>query len=143
VVREVRDPDGPTLERRGPEPASQVPVSEETLALVRRALRGVVHDPHGTGYVMRGLPGGIEAAAKTGTAQVIALAEDVPENEDEIPVAQRDHAWFVTYVPAENPRIVVAVIVEHGGHGGSAAAPVARRAVEAFLQAEGIQVAGD
>jgi penicillin-binding protein 2 len=143
VVREVRDPEGPTLERRGPEPVSQVPVSEETLALVRRALRGVVHDPHGTGYVMRGLPGGVEAAGKTGTAQVIALAEDVPENDDEIPIAQRDHAWFVTYVPPENPRIVVAVVVEHGGHGGSAAAPVARRAVEAFLQAEGIQVAGD
>jgi penicillin-binding protein 2 len=143
VVREIRDPEGPVLERREPTAAAQVPVSEQTLALVRRALRGVVHDPHGTGYAMRGLPGGVEAAGKTGTAQVIALAEDVPEDEELIPIAHRDHAWFVTYVPPQNPRIAVAVVVEHGGHGGSAAAPIARRVVEAFLQTEGIQVARD
>ncbi len=143
VVREVRDPEGPTLERFDAQRTAQVPVSAQTLALVGRALRGVVHDPHGTGYIMRGLPGGIEAAGKTGTAQVIALAQDVPEDDESIPIAHRDHAWFVTYVPPENPRIVVAVIVEHGGHGGSAAAPVARRVVEAFLETEGIQVARD
>jgi penicillin-binding protein 2 len=85
----------------------------------------------------------VEAAGKSGTAQVIALSEDPPQDDDEIPIAQRDHAWFVTYAPAERPRIIVAVIVEHGGHGGSAAAPVARRVVEAFLETEGIRDARD
>jgi penicillin-binding protein 2 len=44
-----------------------------------------------------------------------------------VPIKYRDHAWFVAYAPAEAPRIVVAVLNEHGGHGGSAAAPIAQR----------------
>ena len=112
-------------------------ISQRSLASVRRALRGVIHDPHGTGWAMRRLPGGVEAAGKTGTAQVVALAKDPPRDDEEIPIEQRDHAWFVTYVPAEQPRLVVAVLVEHGGHGGSAAAPIARKVVEAFLRSEG------
>jgi penicillin-binding protein 2 len=85
---------------------------------------------------MRRLPGGVEAAAKTGTAQVVALEKDPPKDDDEIPIERRDHAWFVTWVPADEPRIVVAVLVEHGGHGGSVAAPIAREVVVAFLERE-------
>jgi penicillin-binding protein 2 len=55
----------------------------------------------------------------------------------EIPEALRDHAWFVTYVPAQDPRIVIAVLVEHGGHGASAAAPIAQRVAATFLANEG------
>jgi penicillin-binding protein 2 len=69
------------------------------------------------------------------------MGEVIPE-EHELPVEHRDHAWFATYVPARDPRIAVAVIVEHGGHGGSAAAPVARKVIEAFLAGEGLDVAG-
>lgn len=141
LVQEIRSFEGEPVEVREPKATGELPVSAATLALVQRALRGVVHDPHGTGYVMRDLPGGVEAAGKTGTAQVVAMGEDVPD-EKELPVEQRDHAWFVTYAPAQDPRIAVAVIVEHGGHGGSAAAPVARKVVEAFLATEGLDVAG-
>ncbi len=141
VVREIRSAEGEPVEVREPVATGELPVSEATLALVQRALRGVVHEAHGTGYVMRGLPGGVEAAGKTGTAQVVAMGEVIPE-EDELPIQHRDHAWFATYAPATDPRIAVAVIVEHGGHGGSAAAPVARKVVEAFLAGEGLEVAG-
>ena len=55
----------------------------------------------------------------------------------------RDHAWFATYAPADDPRIVVAVLVEHGGHGGSAAAPVAREVVVKFLELEQELYAGN
>jgi penicillin-binding protein 2 len=141
LVAEIRSAEGEPVEAREPVATGELPVSAATLALVQRALRGVVHDPHGTGYVMRDLPGGVDAAGKTGTAQVVAMGEVIPE-EHELPVEHRDHAWFATYAPARDPRIAVAVIVEHGGHGGSAAAPIARKVVEAFLAGEGLDVAG-
>jgi penicillin-binding protein 2 len=60
-----------------------------------------------------------------------------PLEEDEIPYEQRDHAWFVAAAPADKfPRIAVSVIIEHGGHGGSAAAPVAQRIIRAYLKGE-------
>lgn len=132
LVRELQSPEGEVLEVRGPESAGEVPISTRTLEAVRRALVGVVQQERGTGYGMRNLPGGVLAAGKTGTAQVVGRLPPPAEGE-EVPLELRDHAWFVTYAPADAPEIVVAVLVEHGGHGGSAAAPVARRVVEAFL----------
>ena len=63
-------------------------------------------------------------AGKTGTAQVYKHSAGVPS--EKLPKAERDHAWFVGYAPAEVPQIAFAVIVEHGGHGGAVAAPIAR-----------------
>ncbi len=133
IVREIRSPEGELLEAREPESSQEIAISRKTLEIVRRGLLGVVQDPHGTGYAMRRLPGGMLAAGKTGTAQVISTRLPEPEEGEEIPVKLRDHAWFVTYAPAAAPEIVVGVLVEHGGHGGSAAAPIARRVVEAYL----------
>ncbi len=74
-------------------------------------------------------------AGKTGTAQVIRMAEDdAEEGESQVPYKFRDHAWFVAYAPAEAPEIVVTVLVEHGGHGGSAAAPLARQVMEEYFK---------
>ena len=143
VVKRVEDSQGNPIEERDPVPLGEVAISKPSLDFVRNALRGVVHDPHGTGAVMRGLPGGVEAAGKTGTAQVVAMPQDSPPAEEEIPEEHRDHAWFVTYAPVENPRIVVAVLVEHGGHGGSTAAPIAREVVVEFLKGEGQLHAGN
>ena len=64
---------------------------------------------------MRNLPGGMTAAGKTGTAQVVGMAAGERTDSKDLERQHRDHAWFVTYAPAENPRIVVAVLVEHGG----------------------------
>ena len=136
VVKRLEDSQGNVLEEREPVRHAEVAISKESLEFVRDALRDVVQDPKGTGYVMRHLPGDVVAAGKTGTAQVVALAKDPPPDDDEIALEHRDHAWFVTYAPAEDPRIVVAVLVEHGGHGGSVAAPIARQVVVEFLEHE-------
>jgi penicillin-binding protein 2 len=143
VLRGIEDVFGQPLEQRSPELVSELAVSPRTLEIVRAGLRGVVQEERGTGGAMRKLPGGIEAAGKTGTAQVVALAEDPPENDEDIAIEHRDHAWFVTYLPAESPELVVSVIVVHGGHGGSAAAPVARRVAETWLERKGQLHAGN
>ena len=143
VVKRIEDSQGNLIEERDPVPQGELAISKPSLDFVRNALRGVVQDPKGTGGVMRRLPGGVEAAAKTGTAQVVAQAQDPPPDEEEIPEEYRDHAWFVTYAPIENPRIVVAVLVEHGGHGGTTAAPIAREVVVEFLEGEGQLHAGN
>jgi cell division protein FtsI/penicillin-binding protein 2 len=76
---------------------------------LRRAMTGVVHDPHGTGRGSR-IPDML-AAGKTGTAQN-------PHGED--------HAWFIGFAPADDPKISLAIVVENAGHGGAIAAPIAR-----------------
>ena len=76
----------------------------------------------------------VSIAGKTGTAQVVALRSG-PEKD--IPKEFRDHAWFVAYAPVEDPQIAVAVLVEHMGHGGSAAAPLAKELIEAYVRFTG------
>ncbi|MDQ6959377.1 MAG: penicillin-binding protein 2 [Mariprofundaceae bacterium] len=109
-----------------------IDIKPQYLAIIRKAMRGVVTEQHGTAhYPLLGLPW--QVAGKTGTAQVIAKA---PDGEQLSSVAQqnryKDHAWFMGYAPYKNPRIAFAVFVEHGGHGGSAAAPVAAAIVRAM-----------
>jgi penicillin-binding protein 2 len=70
-------------------------------------------------------------AGKTGTAQVIGMAEG--DDGSSYAYEHRDHALFVCFAPKDNPEIAVAVVAEHSGHGGSAAAPVARKVVEAYF----------
>ncbi len=134
LVARIEQPGGETLRASVPELLGEVPISPETLERVRRALHGVVHEPHGTGAVVRWLPGRIEAAAKTGTAQVVSLSPEI--DEEDVPEHHRDHAWFAAYAPADSPRIVVVVLVEHGGHGSSGAGPLAREILQAFFKTE-------
>ncbi len=143
LLRRVEEPDGTVVRSSEPEVAGEVPVSAGTLALIRSGLEGVVSEAHGTGAVMRNLPGGVLAAGKTGTAQVVGMAAGERTDSKDLARQYRDHAWFVTYAPIENPRIVVAVLIEHGGHGGSAAAPVAREVVARFLELEMETYAGN
>jgi penicillin-binding protein 2 len=115
----------PSPERRGNRAAM---VDAEQLQIVREALIATVMDRDGTGGRSR-LPG-VQVAGKTGTAQVIAQAK----RGEELDAHLKDHAWFVAWAPADNPRIAVSVLVENGGGGGAVAAPVARRVLEAFLR---------
>ena len=75
---------------------------------------------------------GISVAGKTGTAQVFKKSAGI--DADKLPKDERDHAWFVGYAPAENPEIAFAVVIEHGGHGGTTAAPVVRQVLEVFFE---------
>jgi len=109
-------------------PDSRLPVKPETLQLIRHALEGVVTQ----GTARRAHSSLVSIAGKTGTAQMISLR---PGHENEpVPKKLRDHAWFVSYAPVDAPRIAVAVLVEHMGHGGSAAAPLAKEMIEAFMR---------
>jgi penicillin-binding protein 2 len=121
VVKRIEDLNGRIIFNAAPDPFNTLNLPPGMFAAVRQGMEAVVHEGGGTGAASR-IPG-LRVAGKTGTAQVIqsktAVASGDPKN-------LRDHALFVAYAPADKPKIAVAVIVEHGGHGGSAAAPVAR-----------------
>ena len=106
-------------------------ISPKTIAFIKEALMGVVHDPTGTATKVR--IDGLTIGGKTGTAQVVSR-RFVPEKEENTPWQYKDHAWFVCMSPVEKPEIVVSVFLEHGGHGGSAAGPIAREIVAAYLK---------
>ena len=127
IVEKVESPAGEILYRAQPEVQSRLGASPATLEAVRQSLIGVVND--GTAKAAR--LAHIQVAGKTGTAQVVAIDRDNPKKKR----ARRmeDHAWFVAYAPADDPQVAVAVLVEHGGHGGSEAAPLARRVIKAHL----------
>jgi penicillin-binding protein 2 len=124
--------DGSVDEGPAPEIRGTVPVTRERLAVVRDALEGVVAERKGTGGRAR-VPG-LRVGGKTGTAQVVHLKHTEDLEEVEVPLKYRDHAWFVGFAPVEAPEIVVVVLVEHGGHGGSAAAPIAQRVLARWFE---------
>jgi penicillin-binding protein 2 len=102
-------------------------VSQSTLETVRDALAGVVNEPDGTARSARS--GVTVIGGKTGTAQVVGIRK----SSSNLPEKYRDHAWFVAFAPVDKPEIAASVLVEHGGHGGSAAAPIAKAAIEAYM----------
>ncbi|MGB1580019.1 MAG: penicillin-binding protein 2, partial [Nevskiales bacterium] len=106
---------------------------------VTKAMVDVTRAPHGTARSV-GLGAAYITAGKTGTSQVIAMSQDqkyAVKNKDK-PKHERDHALFIAFAPVEDPKIALAVLVEHGGSGGSVAAPIARKILDAYL--EGIEV---
>jgi penicillin-binding protein 2 len=129
LVEKVESPAGEILYQAKPEVVSRLGASPATLEAVRQALVGVVNEPRGTGK-SASLPN-IEVAGKTGTAQVVALDPDRDRRKKER--GAQDHAWFVAYAPADDPKIAVAVLIEHGGHGGSVAGPLASRVIKVGL----------
>ncbi len=138
VVLRVEDPDGGVVKNVSPEILGNLNLSPDTISFIQNALEGAVNEPKGTGRAaqLRGRLRSIKVAGKTGTAQVVRAPEDDEEEQDEnqVPYEFRDHAWFVAYAPAEAAEIVVVVLVEHGGHGGSAAAPLARQVMEEYFK---------
>jgi penicillin-binding protein 2 len=138
VIRHVGK-NGNLTHEFSPKPNGRLDVKEENLERIQKALTGVIQEPHGTGS--RARVKGITVAGKTGTAQVIGLEkENAYENGEELPPEFLDHAWFVAVAPVENPALAIAVLIEHGGHGGSAAAPIAKQMIQAYLGKESGQV---
>jgi len=133
VTRWVRKPGGESIFEFTPQLIGDVKIKPEYLELVKYALSGAVNHPRGTGSKAR--LADIKVAGKTGTAQVVNLKKEKDAKaKGEVPWKYRDHAWFVAVAPVDAPRITVAVLVEHGGHGGSAAAPIAKTLIEAYLR---------
>ena len=102
---------------------------------IREAMIGVTGDPGGTALLsMRQVP--YRVAGKTGTAQVVAIAQDGEYDEEALDERFRDHGLFIAFAPADNPTIAVAVVVENGGSGSGLPAEAARRILDVHLAAE-------
>ncbi len=131
--RLIKSIDGIEQPSGGGEPLG---MNENNLRKIRKGMHVVVNNRRGTGYRSRIIAEGMRMAGKTGTSQVrnITTAErarGVSRNED-LPWERRDHALFVAFAPSDKPRYAVSVLVEHGGGGSTAAAPIAR---DVLLQA--------
>lgn len=111
-----------------------VPVkNKENWDKVLTAMERVVHFWRGTAFRAIGQDAPYKIGGKTGTAQVFSVKQDEEYDEENVDERLRDHALFIAYAPAEAPKIAVAVIVENGGHGGSTAAPIARKVMDYYL----------
>ncbi|SFS96053.1 peptidoglycan glycosyltransferase [Sulfitobacter marinus] len=131
--RLIKSIDGIEQPSGGGEPLG---MNENNLRKIRKGMHVVVNDRRGTGYRSRIIAEEMRMAGKTGTSQVRSIttaerARGVSRNED-LPWERRDHALFVAFAPYDKPRYAVSVLVEHGGGGSTAAAPIAR---DVMLQA--------
>lgn len=123
VRTSVESPGDATSGLPHPMPTPIAGLNHEILSAVREGLERVVQDPHGTAYKTVRLPQ-VKIAGKTGTAEVGGR--------------RPDHAWFAGYVPADDPKVAFAVVIEHGGSGGKVAGPVAREFVKLLIQQRAI-----
>jgi penicillin-binding protein 2 len=113
-------------------PDQLIPLKPQNVSNIIQAMTNVVHSPRGTaGRLDKAV--GYQIAGKTGTAQVFSIKQEEKYNEDAIDFKMRDHALFIAFAPVNDPQIAVAVIAEHGGHGGSVAAPIAGEIIDAYL----------
>ncbi len=136
IVRKIVGMDGKGKEIP-PQLLRKIPWKPEDVAFIRRALAGVVND-YGTGGAAK-LPG-IEVGGKTGTAQVATVKGKMIKSEN-LPYLVRDHAWFVGFAPVADPEICIVAMMEHGGHGGSAAAPVVKAVMQEYFRKKQVEKA--
>ncbi len=112
-------------------PREPVKMAPEDWQSVIAGMVDVVHSQRGTAAsISRGI--GYQMASKTGTSQVIGIAQDAVYEEDKVSERNRNHGLFIAFAPEDKPRIVVAVLAENGG-GSGAATPIARRVIDAWL----------
>jgi len=123
-----------------PEIIRHVNVNPENLKHIQKAMYDVANKPGGTAYY-RLRHAAWKIAGKTGTAQVVSMSQDDDGKKNKAPEINKhkDHAWFMGYAPYKNPKIAFAIIVEHGGHGGSAAGPIAKAIVKELAKEESKQ----
>jgi penicillin-binding protein 2 len=122
LVLRLEGPDGKVTKAFAPKVVREVPMTDEQHRLLVDALVSVVNEPGGTAFRTRSTD--FTVAGKTGTAQVAKLGQ-VRLKKEQMDYFERDHAWFAAFAPAEDPELTVVVLNEHGGHGGSDAAPTA------------------
>ena len=121
----------PTSEVRGP--------TEQDWEMLVDAMEDVVHRgnqgfrENGTAWFYIGRDIGYRMAGKSGSAQVVEIRQGEEYDEEALDERQRNHAWFIAFAPADDPRIALSVLVENGGGGSSVAAPVAKEVIDAYL----------
>ncbi len=116
-----------------PELIQKLSLKDKNWKLLKDAMTGVVNEPGGTAY-WTARSDRVTIAGKTGTAQVIKAKIFEGISPEAIPEKYRDHAWFVAFAPAENPKVAISVLVEHGMHGSSSAAPLAKQMIEKYFE---------
>jgi penicillin-binding protein 2 len=134
-VREIEGLDGVATRTYDPIIEDRIPFDPEVLTEIRNAMSDVVNGVGGTGHKCK--LDGIEVCGKSGTAQVVgnkAANLESGEDEDKIPYKYRDNGWFIAFAPKDHPQIAVACIIEHGGHGGSSAAPVIHDVMKRYFE---------
>jgi penicillin-binding protein 2 len=92
-----------------------------------------VSTPGGTAFASAGQNAKYKWGGKTGTAQVVAIKQNENVHAKILDERKRDHSWFIAFAPLDDPKIAVAVLVENGGFGAAAAAPIARKVIDAYL----------
>ncbi|HIJ87058.1 MAG TPA: penicillin-binding protein 2 [Desulfuromonadales bacterium] len=127
LVKRIVDADGKTLRETKNEIIGTASFPKESFRLVKLGMLAVVNEPGGTGAMARLYD--VKVAGKTGSSQVVKLRD----SKKSTPYQYRDHALFVAFAPFDKPEIAVAVVVEHGEHGGTAAAPIAGRILRAYF----------
>ena len=133
LVDRAIDPASGGIEVVEPETITKIrPLEAPNWQRIVEAMTGVVHGPRGTA---RRIGAGLDyrIAGKTGTAQVFTVKQDEKYDADKLDKKLHDHGLFIAFAPVERPRIAVAVVVENGGSGSGAAAPLARTVIEAYL----------
>ena len=132
LVRSIRDVGTREVRAVDPQPAYTVPLKPEHLEVIKSALVGVGREGTSAAAFVKAA---YVSAGKTGTAQLYSLKGEkyVAGRVDE---RLRDHAWYIAYAPADKPRIALAVLVENGGFGAQAAAPIARQVFDYYLTGE-------
>ena len=131
LVREVRNSSTNVTHKLENPPETDVKIDPAHFDLVRRAMVAVTQ-PGGTA-VSASAGATYAIAGKTGTAQVVGMKQGEKYDASKISERNRDHAWFISFAPAEQPRIAVVVLAENGGHGGGTAAPIARKVLDYYL----------
>ena len=131
LVSEIVDVAHSKATRVAPQEVGRFPVKPENIAFVRKAMVGV--NLEGTAAAdFRGAP--YSSAGKTGTAQVYTMKANEKYRASQVDERHRDHALFIAYAPADDPKIAIALVVENGGFGAAAAAPIVRRAFDYWLK---------
>jgi penicillin-binding protein 2 len=135
VLHATEDPITRKLTEIQPQALPKIDLKDNaTWDVVIAAMESVTGEQGGTAYAI-GRSSPYRIAAKTGSAQVAGLRQDEvrPAKQEDMPLRLRDHALFIAFAPADDPKIAVAVIAEHGGHGASVAAPIARQVMDQYL----------
>lgn len=131
IVKRIVSASGQTVEERRPLVSGRVKFDENAIALVKEGIWRVVNGPRGTARKIK--IKGIDISGKTGTAQVFSRKQNEDNRKTPTQHHLKPHAWFIAYAPSQNPEIALAVIVEHGEHGSSAAAPIAGELIKTYL----------
>ncbi|MFP4445296.1 MAG: penicillin-binding protein 2 [Desulfosudaceae bacterium] len=128
--------EGDVVKRGEPEVRGHLPADSQTLEIIRRGMWQAVNDRHGTAWYAAH-SSRFDISGKTGTAQVVAS----PETEEDEKIRAhilKPHAWFVAFAPSDQPRIALAVVVEHGEHGSTTAGPIAKKMISTYLSKQGL-----